>query len=132
MDQPTAEPDTKEPDTSQGLDLGLQLENAARKSHSGQPATSDAGSGSVSPKQLEVHVQAPEDRVGRSDESRLPIPKGTSTRQWLRRSISKGIAGVHESASDTNQGDDTEKGKSKRLVKNQNPAVTDDKGGEKK
>lgn len=186
----TAESSTKDFDT-QVPSLVLQSEDAGRKSHSGQSATSAAGSGSVSPTQLEPHAQPPENSAGKSDESKPPISKGTSlmwlksskskkglpsssqrttfaagsgsvspkhldvqpsdysagdgneskppvsmgtSLKWLRQSISKkdNVTG-QESASVTNEGEDTEKVGEEKLVKKQHPEqATEDRGGKKR
>jgi hypothetical protein len=113
-----------------------QPEDAARGSPSGQPAPPAAGSGSVSPKKPEITVEPPpEDPAGEGDEEKPPIPMGFLRRRSRRlSSISiRGNTAGQESASDTNQGEDTEMAGGNWFFKTKHPKqATEDKGGEKR
>ena len=131
---PIAESDAKAPATP--APAVPQPEDAARESHSGRPAPSVAGSGSVSPKQLNIIVEDTEDSARKGDEEKPPITNGGLRPKWRRRlsSISlRGNAAGQEPVSKTNQGEDTERAGGRRLGKKQHPEqATEDTGGEER
>jgi hypothetical protein len=76
----------------------------------------------VSPKQLDIIAENPEDSAGRGDEEKPPITKGGPRPKWRRRLSSMSLRGNavgQELVSNTNQGEGTESVGGKRLAKKQ-------------